>query len=685
MASWLVWIGRGSRQGRGGLLMLGFALLALLSTNAPAAETTRTISELGFYDGFRFDGAGTVHARTFSFPTPRDTEVSAARLRLVYRASPLLSEAANLHIEVDGQSLLARTIDSGSEQQELSVVLPVQALRDGWADITVHASLPLSEERRADQLRTVSFMQILPETALVLEHARPASIRDAWLLLPSTVSVSLPPGKMSEQTFSTAWVVLDMLYREGHQVRFARLPELGDIVLGSREEMAEALTGSYPGDGQEGLQRTAADMPQEAQAIALVSRPEGQFIAISNSVEGASLSLLEGRWQPLAVASRYQRYTTNDSERAANPPSGGERYTLPLQPFGFDTRPTQIAERAQWEATISQRLLPPRTRPDSVKLKVIAPGHGGDEGYKLYVYFNERLLQVERLEPDGGSQEISVPLPAVYQQAVDRLRVVVLRHNGVVNDTASQATPIPMQISPESRLIVRPDDTQPKQFADLPRYLSAGFDAFVEERFLDAPETLLLLARLSADYPLPMDLERVRFVAAQSTLQPQSPFIAVGALKLEGMTTPVSFDKGVVKVVDKHDHSILELDATPQLAVVQLVHGGKKGPYGLWLRAVEGEALPNPGALNLSEGDVAFVDHSGVILMLNSEYPSLGRAYYPGVTDWLERLRIYRFWVVALAWLGLTLLMIYLYRKTRQHDRHEVFSEAGSDNHNGRL
>ena len=143
--------------------------------------------------------------------------------------------------------------------------------------------------------------------------------------------------------------------------------------------------------------------------------------------------------------------------------------------------------------------------------------------------------------------------------------------------------------------------------------------------------------------------------------------MAFGDLKLEGVESPVVFDEGAIRVIDNQGNSLLDVAGLKGLAVAQIV-AGHDGAHGLWVRTTDENPVPEMGQLHLSLDDVAFVDHSGVVMTINSKAPSLARVHYPEAGGWFASLAAYRFWFLALGWLMLTLVIIYIYRKSAKHD-----------------
>ncbi|MFA9459274.1 hypothetical protein [Thiohalorhabdus methylotrophus] len=279
---------------------------------------------------------------------------------------------------------------------------------DGRVEVTVQAAIPVSEDRCLDERLAASFFHMLPESGLALRHIRrPGSLRDAWKLLPSRVTVSLPPKEaMSPEIFTAAWATLDLLHRRGRKVRIARLPALGDIVLGDRSFLAKALAKRYPETVENPRERAEQALPSRERNLFLVQDAQAKagFIAVSAPYETRPLYLLAKKWQPLAAGDRYNLrpldYPASHAARPVGDARGGS-YSLPLEELGFDTSSRFIGSRAGWEAVVTPGDLPPRTRPDRLSFKVIVPVGVGEQGYEAYVYLNDVLLRAKRLRDSG--------------------------------------------------------------------------------------------------------------------------------------------------------------------------------------------------------------------------------------------------------------------------------------------
>lgn len=641
--------------------------------------STTVVADIGYTDGFRFEGSASTHAHTFRFPLPRDTKVHSASLRLAWRASPTLNRLANFRVEID--SLPVETVSLGADDRgHLLIPLPAGRGTDNAVDVTVRAGLPVSDDRCLDERLAVAFLHILPSSGVEIVHdARPASVRDFWTLLPRTVTVSLPEGEMQEKVFAAAWALTEMLKRIGREVRFTEIPELGDIILAPRSAIEGALIAGYPDHYGPGATIPHSVLPSGDENVFLLETPHHMALALTEPFDAIPPYLLHARWHPLGAARGYRLLSVPypaANAAASWPPGPGKHHQMPLTGFGFDTGPRFIGKRAEWTATLEPGRVPPRTRPARVDLQVVVPVRSTEHGYELYAYLNDVLLRAVRLQSSGMPQSISISLPERHQYPVDALRIVI-QHDGVQGDCVGEPATFPIQITPASRLIVERDERDPENFAELARYLSGGFDVYLPNGYLQHPNALHMLARLSTDYPLTVDFARIRFVEGGTPVTPQRPFLAVGDVQIAGFEAPVRFDRGAVRIVDGRGAALLDVGSLPGIAVAQLLRGDSS--HGLWVRPTQPEALPRLDGLQLKQDDVAFADHGGIILTIDSTQPSLARIHYPGITDWTAILAEYRFWLLALAWLALTLIAVYLYRKTRKHDAPAVTERLTGD------
>ena len=624
------------------------------------------LARLGHEDGIVFEGARGTHVRVIGFPLPRDGGLRAARLRLWYRASPLLNRLANLRVEVDGRPVRVHRLEADGGLHRLDIGLDVAKLRPGHVVVTLKASLPVSDDRCMDDRINGSVLHLTPESALELRFDRaPQTVRDLWQRLPETVDLALPPGTLDPGSLAVAWSLADRLRREGHRLRLRRLPELGQVVVARRAELRRALHQRFPAAYAD----TAPVIPGEGDAHAgVVPTPAGPLLLLAEPHRPAQVLPLLPRWRPLAAAGGYRAGavdTATDQGLSAAPPATGEALEVPLRLLGLDTGPRYIRTRAEWGLTLDPQALPPGSRPRRLELGLVTPPRVDGPPFELYTYLNGVLVQADRFLGNGRPVTLTVPLPRRQLQVYNRIRLLLL-HDVPMGDCHAGAEAAPVQILPDSTVIVARHEEPPVRFADLTEYLDGDFELYVPGRSLSRPERILpVLAELSAGLPLAYDFRRLHVVDPGQAIRPTGPFLAVGDLTLAELEAPVRFDRGRVQIADSEGRLLLDLEALPGIAVAQIVEAA--GQRGLWLRTAPDGSPVRPGRLLLNDDDVAFLDAGGIVLTLDSTQPTLARVHYPDQTDWIALMGRYRFWLLALAWLGLTAIIVYLFRLSRRH------------------
>jgi hypothetical protein len=609
-----------------------------------------TLREIGMDKGVIFDGAQRKHQMVLHFPVLDDLKARNLQLRLRYRASSLHDKLASMRVDIAGIPQLTQVLPNDGADHELVVPVNPALVKGNSLRVSLLASLLVNEDRCVDERIGHAFLHIQPGSGLEADYdATVNSLRDAWQALPAQVTVSLAADKLDAKAFAAAWGVVDMLYREAHSVRFVRLPELGDVVVAP----AAAINAA-----------TKADKPLTPDTnLSLLNHAGKAIIAVTDPFDVTPMYLLMGRWRPLAAADGYRILPVVHPRLA----DAGSRMELPLAELGLNTEVRNLASEASWwSVLVGPQQLPPGTRLDSLRLEVLAPPRKENESpFEFYAYMNGTLLKAARLDGEGGRQIINVPLPREQQQLFNHLSIS-MQYKDLHGDCHGLPYGYPVQILPTSTATLKQDDATPVRFADLPRYLAGQTDIYLPNNFLDQPESALsLLGRISAVYPSQFDLSHVQFVAADAAIKPERRFLAVGNLNLAGLDMPVRFDRGRIDVVDARKQTLLSANDLPNLTVAQIVNQGNH--FGLWVRPDSRGQAGEMGEFFLSEDDVAFVDQNGVRLTMNSRHPTLVNVRYLDYTSWVEFLDQHRFWLFGLGWFALTVLAIYLYRKSTQH------------------
>ncbi|WP_171966438.1 cellulose biosynthesis cyclic di-GMP-binding regulatory protein BcsB [Mariprofundus micogutta] len=650
---------------------------------------TVTLEDLGYRKGHTFRGSQAGHVQDFYFKTPMDSSVRGGVFRLSYRASPMLHGLSNIRVFVNDVPLTQIVAKSDNLRHEDAIVLPASMFRGGMVKVSVESGTLVDKNLCLDIRSGGGFLHILPDTAMDITYSSiDRSIRDTWRMLPHTVSVSLPAGKLDAAQFAAAMSVMELLTNAGRKIDIKRLPEVGNIVIASKSDIVAEFNrrGARLKKGFVKLKngdvfRTPTDNLNLVKSGGMVS------LAVSEPYDVQPLYLIDGQWEQLAAGRHYDINKPDYfySLRALPKDSNSEYFTMPLHQL--NTEPHYVARETVWSTTLSPHDLPSGTRLDMLSLNIVAPVRwDADPTYELYAFLNNVLVFSKRLENDGAKHNYSIPLPVEYQQQYNNLRFVV-QHDIVSGDCFGIMPTDFVQITPDTSIIVKATDTEPTKFSGLSQYFSSGFDTVIAEKFLSDPENALhLISRMAADLPIMMDYSRVSFVKESEAIDPSGPFVAFGNFNLDNIDAPVRMDKGPVEIRDKDGQSFFSLNVLPKITVAEIVNGSSA--QGLLVIPSTQAQHDFSEKLRLIEGDVAFIDAHGVTLHINSKQPTLAEVYYPDTKDWFAVLGEYRFWLLGLLWFLLSLAVVYLFRIARgrhEGDDHDVEMPTTEDLHAQRM
>jgi len=644
----------------------------VLTPNTPYVTREVSLKDMGFRKGILLEGATVYHSRVFFFPAPMDSRISHGALRLLFRTSPNLNELANLRVSVNDIPYRQVNLSEVRGMNQMEVMLPSSAFQGNVVKVTVNAVLPVSDDRCLDDRLNDIFLHILPESALSVSY-QPVekSIRDAWRMLPQHVTLSLSQGQLSQEQFASALAIMAMLMDHGKKVRITRLPEIGDIIVAPHQSIDQISYPSQIKHDQGELMAGASSIPTGENNLSLVRFSTHPSIVLSEPYDVQPMYLLDDTWNMLAAADRYRVFQPDKLRAHSNllgTNSDEDYYSLPLSKLGMNTDPKFLSREVSWEVDVNPFSLPLGTSPDFINLDIIAPVRWEkDPTYELYVFLNDVLVQSARLEDSGLKQRFIVNLPSEYQKQFNKIRVVV-QHDIETGDCRGVVPNDYVQIMPDSGLVVKKDTGEaPEKFSDLSHYLQGGFNTYLNSDYLNRPETVLpMLARLAADFPLVIDHSRLHFISDGNALETDEPFVVIGRFALgDSIDAPLHFDRGRVKILAPNGESYFDVENMSGISVAEIVKSSSA--YGLWVIPADSAGKQVEGRLDLSEDDVAFIDASGVLSTLSSSEPTLAQVYYPDTEDWFSVLGKYRFWLMVLLWLLLTMVVVYLYRMSRMN------------------
>lgn len=630
---------------------------------------TQYLGDIGYKDGVIFEGAETIHEVKLNFPLPSDTTMENANIHLKYRVSPLLNDLANLQLSVDNYPLEQVRLNSQGVDQILIAEIPKRFLRNGNIQLTVRAALPISEDRCLDTRVNGSNLHIDPDSTFTLHYSGEiGSLRDAWTLMPNQVVMSIPDREFNPAEFNAAWELLDNLKRQGKEVKIVTFPEIGHVVVAKHAELEQFLQQELVELEHKDSNSYSLNEDINSSSMALVTSPVRSLIAILDPQQTGALQLMNNPWRKLGVSGHYRTSSIDYADNFSglgSVPSVDNTLELKLIDLGADTSTRYVRSNLKWNMVLDPFRIPAGTRPDYMFLNIIAPPPPGKPPFELYVYLNDIMIHATRLENGHTKQEISVPLPQNYQEPYNRIQIQI-QNTDPQGDCRADLAAFPVQILPDSSIIVKRDLSSPKYFSELPVYFADDFDVYLPTNYLQTPMAALpYVSALTARLPVPFKTRAAQFSQTGDLISPERPFIAIGDLNLDSVESPVKFDQGEIEIIDRNNNPLLKVDELPNVTIAQIV--SSKQQKGLWLRSTNKGSFPDVQKLFLNHDDVAFADHSGLLFTMNSQQPTLATTYYPEARDWLALLGKYRFWLFVIGWLALTLIVVYLFRRARQH------------------
>ena len=618
-----------------------------------------SIADLGYEHGVSFEGSEPAHTHHFFFPVPTDAKVKFAKLRIYYKSSPLLDSNSNLRLYIDEVPRGLVQLPSKEDSQYHEISLNSNDFRGQFLKVTVKSALLVSDSSCKDERINASFLHILPDTSLLLslENTQP-TVRSHWQMLPKDVTISLPPQTLDEHNFNAALAVANLLTKAGKKVHFARLPIPGDIIIAPRT----AITTFIKLMGQDRDEEKQFPIPNR-HSNAFITRASGiQFLALTEPYDVVPFYPVAPAWINLLSDRQYHALPiTRNAEL-------DESLRLSVAGVGLDTSTRYINTQAQWLLTINPGQLPPGYLPRRLHLDIVSTPNFSDQQVMFYSYLNGVLQDVHRLDNTGSKQSLSITLPAKQLRHHNSLRLVAQREKTSGNCSGDRAR-YPIQILPSSSLTVHKESITPQRFSDLHTYLADQFTTYLPYRLLQQAEaSLTYVNEVLSGFPVTVDYKNIVFYKESEQLQPNKPFVVIGKANIETDYAPVSFDKGRILIENAHRQKLLDLDRMSNINVAQIIQAS--GYYGLSVTpASDAISSSKLAGLHLVEDDVAFLDSTGILLTLDSTQPGLARVNYPDHESWFTLMGEYSFWVFALAWIVITMLVIYLYGKSTQHKR----------------
>ncbi len=649
------------------LLMTAFGIAAAGDAPAmPEADLASTsLAELGFKSGYTFEGLQSNHEQIFHFPVPRTTVAGAGELIIDYQSSPQLDARSMLRVDVNGAPKVARHLGRDASRGRLVVSLSqAEIQRYPFLNVAVKASLLMNGDRCLNDRLKINYLHLQPQSGLRMPlKQRAQSLREAWELLPKRVGISLP-AQLSETAFANALLLARRLQEDGKQVDFLQLPELGELIIAPAAALQHVIQERYLASQElrEAFGVESITLPQGKDAY-LLPLPDRQLVVFSEPFSSLPAELFAPAWRQLVLGGSYDALVSDTP--------GGRleidgKLAVSLQRLGLDLSPRYVSRSSSWHLPLSPSVVAGDLRPEVLHLEMISSPSDSDTPLLLEVFLNGALQQVATLPDDGLPNHKTIFLSAHdYKPGHNDLQLTVQR-NLISGDCQSEPPAYPVQLTSNSYLVMSKQLDIPREFRDLHAWFAQGVDLYVPRPDrTDSAAMLSFLANLFNYNDYPLEAGRIHFYAPDAALNPPGPFIVLGNAELGVTAAGVRFDQGRIQVRNAQGETQLDVDRLPHVTVSQLVQTANS--HGLWILAREGSPAPTHRPILLENNAVAFSDDQGVLLSLNPAHREISHIDYPDHQQWFDHLGRYRFWLLALGWLLLTLLLVHLYSKAREH------------------
>ncbi len=615
-----------------------------------------SLYEMGFTQGNVFEGASSDHEFTVFFSLPIDTDVKSGVIKLRYKTSALVGTFPHLLVAVNDHPPQSTPLAIEPTVSGMDIPISPEELKKGYVKLTVRAAIMPSDVRCFDENAfTLHYIQILPETRVELTgyptHAD--SLRGTWSFLPKNVTMSVPE-KLTPEVMKVILQAASHLRMTGRTVEFVKLPQVGNIAVAERSELARWLA-SVPGVST-GSFHTDSN-------IAVISRKTKglpNIIVFTEAASDRDMQLLSRDWRKVTLGGEYIDQTPSGVDKRTS-------RTFTLGEMGLNDNPHTLVRASEWKFYAGLPQVPGNMRIKALHINVVAPPSKDrmEERLLLYVYVNGILQEVQPVENTGKTQSITFNI-ANYSQWVGRNYVKILAQRFAPRDCLNSLASYQMQITRDSTIEFEHFDVNPRIFNDLHPYFADGFDIYLDPEYF-SPEYMGLLTTVLSDQKY--NLENIKIIShdVKVPFKPTGPFIIYGRHGIALDDATVRFDRGPIEVQADDKRVLLAVKNLPGITIAQLVRHNGFG--GLWLTPAEDHTTFDIKELFLEEGDTSFADKSGEVLNMKTRQMNRAKIGYPVFLDFFDKLGRYRFWIVALGWMSLALGLVMVYRRILQHQK----------------
>ncbi|GAB4062718.1 hypothetical protein GCM10028811_32810 [Uliginosibacterium sediminicola] len=628
-------------------------------------ERELKIADLGFAEGAELGALG--GTQTFYFPIARAARYTGATLNLAYEAATPLAGQRSLLVLVGERVVASRKLLAGSDAQRISVALRAEDLRGDFVKLSVRYSGLLGDQRCFDARRANDSLRILPDSSLQLNVAKESlsQVQNVLALMPSRVAIGMPERVLSEAESAAVIAAIRLFRQRGQQIEVLPLAQLFAKPAATSGSWRRGVVAVANAADLRSLQSTAA-LPATAPAnVSSWLFADGPGLLLSGSDPQLATNFLAARW---AGAGEGRAFTVVHNQRSA---LQGER--ISFDQLGIASPVLDVAEQQSWSVRINARDLPAGRWPVALDLDIGMGADGHAQPAVANVFLNGRYLD-GRIAAREGITHIHASIPRGLIGLDNELRVV-LQRQPTGGDCRELSPAYPAQVLGSSSLQLSESATPDADFFSLAPHASEQLTVYLRDSLplasqAQALRSIGLAAAQLSSAAAPLQVKRVS--AAQIDKLPAA-FIAWGDFDFSRNTPPLRLDQGKVLLATREGRELFKLEPGQSSLLAQVISVSGQAA-GVWLHASGASAdWPQPEAIDLDRGNVAFINQGGVATALSTERERLIEVRYPEAHSWLDWLERYRAWLVVAAWLLLTLVVLMalrrMYARKQPHDQ----------------
>jgi hypothetical protein len=610
---------------RNGLAVTLVALCVAFAAPAWAAppggallHRTITFADLGFAGGIQMLGIS--GGGDYYFPVPDQSAIRSLDLVLPYRSASAIGSRRSLLISVAGKPVFTQSLPTSFAAGRIEVPISSAAAQNGFVHVRLDYSGAITDNRCIDQ-----------------------RISGAYLSIDAT-------GGLAETVAATSLRTVSGL--------LAAMPRQADIIVSgspSEAQAAAALT-IAAGDPQARIvhARTPAaggNWQRASIAIGNLSDPalsvrgnEYPELVVGGADPAAAARLLNARWNTILG--------TKDVTSVEETTSGQRADRLYFDELNGDTSILRVVDRDEWNVSLPATRIPAGRSVSGLSLDVAVANDGGAIPPVVSVTMNGVLLgsteaaHVTRVHLDED-------LPSGILAGRNTVTVAVTRQIAQGNCLFSPQG-YDAQLLPSSYFTL--SDAGPvTDFFQMAPQFAGGATVVVPNGSELGGTSTVLQGLIGGETPL-----LVRYGGAP----PTGNYVWISDTQPPDSNPPIRFDRGTVQLTDRHGATILSADAVRSQTLAQLLAVGNR--FVLWIRPgtdfnasrdVSGDSPPL-----LDRGDEAFIQRGRTTLAFSTARDRLIDIQYPEQFDLGAFFSRYRLWLIALAWLVVTVAFLQLLR-----------------------